>query len=92
MSESIRADLERLMQDNPALIFDNDGYEYLSKEIKEAHAVAIQEIEKLLRTVFPTLTRFDNFKPRKNGRTAVRFQSRWADYFTGVNYVALEDL
>lgn len=91
----VYTELTRLMQENPALVFNNDGYEYLSKEIRESHKEAIAEIETILKTVFPKLTRFDNFKPRKNAtRTAVRFQSIWTEepYFIGVNYVALEDL
>lgn len=94
MNDNRKDRLMKLMQDNPALVFDNDGYEYLPKEVRETHAETIKEIEEILKTVFWKLTRFDNFKPRKDGTMAVRFQSVWSmePHFIGVNYIPLEEI
>ena len=75
----------------PELTFNNDGYEYISPSIREAHKEQIKQIEDLLRPVIPTLRRFDNFKPRKDGSFAIRCQYGWSESFTGVGYFEKAD-
>ena len=75
----------------PELTFNNDGYEYLSREVKESHKAQIEEISAILKETVFGFVRFDNFKPRKNGSFAVRMQTKWSEMFTGVQYNDIED-
>lgn len=75
----------------PELTFNNDGYEYLSQEVKESHKAQIEEISAILKETVFGFVRFDNFKPRKNGSFAVRMQTQWDERFTGVQYNDIED-
>lgn len=89
----MKSNYERLVElknSNPELVFNNDGYEYLSKGVKESHKSQIEEIEAILKETVEGFVRFDNFKPRKNGTIAVRMQTRWSDSFTGVEYINIE--
>lgn len=85
--------LTKLMNDNPGLVFKNDGYEKLPESVVEAHRDAIKSIEDILRQCVKGFVSFQNFKPRKDGSTAVRYQVRYDDEgrFTGVAYTDLRE-
>ena len=83
--------LKELKNNCPELTFNNDGYEYLSKEIKEKYKEQIQEIEDILKKCIQGFVRFDNFKPYKNDSFAVRVQYMWDSSFEGVGYFKIED-
>lgn len=83
--------LLQLQQDNPQLTFQNDGYQYLSKEIVENHKLQIAEISEILKTTVKGFEKFNNFRIRKNGDIVVRLQFQWSSSFTGVGYFELED-
>lgn len=85
--------LTKIMESNPDLIFDNDGYENLSPKVVEANKDAIQRIEAILKECVKGFVSFQNFKPRKDGSTAVRYQVYYNDdrSFTGVAYTNLEE-
>ena len=70
----------------PALTFNNDGYEYLPMEVRETHKVQIAEIEVLLKSIIAGFVEFNNFKPRKDGSFAIRYQCYWDASFRGVGY------
>lgn len=77
----------------PALTFDNDGYQYLSREIKEAHKDQIEEIESILKTIIQGFTRFDNFKPiTEKQPIRVRVHHYWSPAFEGVGYFTFDEL
>lgn len=78
--------LMEIRKENPDLTFDNQGYEYLSPEVKEKHKEQIEEISSIMKKFFPYFRRFDNFKPRKDGTFSIRFQGDWSNSFTGVYY------
>ena len=84
--------LTKIMESNPDLIFDNDGYENLSPKVVEANKDAIQSIKAILKGCVKGFVSFQNFKPREDGSTAVRYQVRYNDEgsFTGVAYTDLE--
>lgn len=87
--------LEKIRQEYPELTFKNDGYEYLSPEVKEKHKEQIDEIDIILKETIPGFDRFDNFFPHRDGTFSVRFQSDYnhdSDYvpFIGVGYLSLE--
>lgn len=84
--------LTKIMETNPDLVFNNDGYEKLSEEIVAANKDAIQSIEVILKECVKGFVSFQNFKPRKDGSTAVRYQVRYNDEgsFTGVAYTDLK--
>lgn len=90
---SVYTELTRLMNDNPDLLFNNNNYQELPRDVAEANASAIAEIETLLKKVVIGFVRFQNFKPRKDRPVAVRFQATYASltYYVGVYYVPLED-
>jgi len=75
----------------PELTLDNDGYQRLDDAVMDANKEGVQKIESLLRASVPDFVRFQNFKPRKDGTTSVRCQTRWSPGFTGVCYIALDD-
>jgi hypothetical protein len=85
-------ELTKIMEANPALVFDNDGYDKLSPEIVEANKDAIKSIENILKQCVKGFVSFQNFKPRRDGSTAVRYQVWYNDEgsFTGVAYTSLE--
>lgn len=83
--------LNQLKEQNPELIFDNDGYQYLPLETREKHKEQIKEIEQILTECGYQSVNFKNFKPRKDGSFAVRFDAMWDKTFKGVIYVSLED-
>lgn len=84
--------LIEIMNAHPDLIFSNDGYETLPKDIVAANQEAIARIEDILRPCIKGFVRFQNFKPRKDGTTAVRYQVHYNDEgsFTGVAYTDLD--
>lgn len=77
---------------NPKLTINNNGYEYLSDEVKKLHKKEIIEITEILKLLIPDFVEFNNFKPRKNGSFAIRCQCRWSSWFTGVCYFDIKDL
>ena len=74
----------------PELTFDNDGYEYLSKETQESHKEQIEEIKQILKETIEGFSSFNNFKPRENGSFAVRCQYNYDRSFIGVGYFGIE--
>ena len=82
--------LKEIYKSNPELTFQNDGYEYLPKEVKDANKEAIAEIESLLDKAIAGFSRFDNFNVRKDGTIMIRVQYRWSEYFTGVGYFPID--
>lgn len=83
--------LIKIQKDFPELTFDNNGYEYLDKEVKERHKEQINIISEILKKEINGFVRFDNFKPRKNGTFDVRIQYQWSINFHGVGYLNIED-
>lgn len=75
----------------PQLTFNNNGYEYLSKDIQESHKEIIKELSDILKRNIERFVSFDNFKPRKDGSFAVRVQCHYNIRFTGVRYFEIED-
>ena len=84
--------LAQLMDENPALIFENNGYENLPGSVVEAHKEAIAAIEAVLTSCIKGFVRFQNFKPRPDDTVAVRYQVWYNDEgsFTGVAYTPME--
>ena len=82
------------LKECPELIFNNDGYEYLSKDITDKYAEQIKEIESILRQVIQGFIKFNNFKPCKDGSFKVRCQCVWtlSPYFIGVDYFSVEGI
>jgi hypothetical protein len=74
----------------PELTFDNDGYEYLRKEVQEKHKEQIEEVSQILKETIEGFTSFNNFKPRKDGSFLVRCQHNWDESFVGVGYFGVE--
>ena len=83
--------LIELKNDNPALTFNNIGYQYLSKEAREQHKEQIKEISNILKETIKGFVKFNNFKPRKEGGFCVRVQYKWDASFTGVGYFNIND-
>ena len=75
----------------PELTFQNNGYEYLNKEIREKYSEQIEEISNILKITVKGFRVFNNFKDRENGSFYIRFQSHWDETFTGVEYFDIEN-
>ena len=84
-------ELNKLKEEFPDLVFNNDGYQEIPAAIKEANADGIAKIEELLKIAVANFIRFQNFKPRKDGTFAIRCQTKWAPWFTGVSYFPMEN-
>ena len=82
--------LKVLRLENPELEFQNKGYEYLNKEIRDKHSEQIEEISKILKITINGFTRFNNFKDKKEGGFDIRCQHKWDNSFTGVGYFDIE--
>jgi len=78
-------------KDYPELTFDNQGYQYLPSKIQEERKKEIEEISKILKETVEGFTKFNNFKPRKNGSFDVRVQYDWDEKFNGVGYFPIND-
>lgn len=93
-------DKEKLLQiikDYPELTFDNDGYQYIDKDILEKHKDVIKLINMILSKYIGGFSKFNNFKPRKDGTLAVRCQYNWnfnsnENSFIGVGYFNIDDI
>ena len=88
--------LREIQAQYPELTFQNVGYEYLSKEVKEEHAEQIAEISEILKATIGGFQRFDNFKIKKNGLVVIRCQFDWSYKdgqrpFYGVGYFPITD-
>jgi hypothetical protein len=88
--------LKELKDRFPQLTFDNDGYEYISSDVKESHREQIEEIESILRETVAGFYRFDNFKPRKDGSFAIRLHYNYNHGedglpFDGVGYFDIKE-
>ncbi len=99
MSKLTIQKLKDLKDQYPQLTFNNDGYQYLPKDVRESHKLAIEEIESLLKTLIIGFVSFSNFKPRSNGDIVVRYQVIYDNDpnsgmcgFTGVAYTTFEEL
>lgn len=84
-------ELNKLREEYPDLTFNNDGYQNIPVEIREANKTGQQKIEELLKEAVKGFVEFQNFKPRKDGTYAVRCQTKWDAQFTGVSYFPLEN-
>jgi len=88
--------LKQIQQDNPQLTFQNEGYQYLNREIVENHKSQIAEITEILKTTVEDFVRFDNFKISKIDEGAIKircqcYYDRKNTGFVGVRYYELED-
>ena len=83
MKASIKKIIE-IQSNFPKLTFQNEGYQYLTKEIKENHKKEIAEIERILREEINGFSEFNNFKINKDGSFSVRCQYYWDSSFKGV--------
>lgn len=86
--------LKEIQKTYPKLTFDNNGYEYIRKELNE-HKDVVEEISEILRNTIKGFVEFNNFKPRKNGSFSVRCQYNWGAHdnsrsFVGVGYFEIE--
>lgn len=83
--------LVQIQKEHPELTLDNNGYEYLPRDVKERHKDVIEELEDLLGKSVEGFTEFNNFKPRTNGSIDVRVQYHWDSRFIGVGYFPLSE-
>jgi hypothetical protein len=84
-------ELSAIMRSNPALIFWNDGYEELPRETIAENQAAFDKVTDLLTESVADFVRFQNFKPRRDGSTDIRCQTKWSETFTGVTYLPLDN-
>ena len=85
--------LLQLYKDNPQLTLNNEGYQYLNKDIIESHKNQIKEISDILKITTKGFVEFNNFKISKvdTGVVNIRCQYYWSLSFVGVGYFDLTD-
>ena len=84
-------ELNKLREEYPALTFNNEGFQNIPNDVREANIEGQNKIEELLQKSVKDFVRFQNFKPRKDGSFDIRCQTKWAPWFTGVSYFPLEN-
>lgn len=91
--------LTRIQKEHPALTFNNEGFEYISKSnLSDADKWALKQVEDILSDSITGFQRFDNFREKSLGEVELRFQYNWiADdldriSFIGVGYLKLDEL
>ena len=89
--KTIKEKLTEIKSNFPKLTFQNEGYQYLSKEIKENHKKEIAEIESILKEEIKGFSEFNNFRENKDGSFSVRCQYCWDDSFKGVGYFNINE-
>lgn len=80
-----------IQKEYPELTFQNEGYEYLSKEVINKHKEQIEEISNILKTTISGFVKFNNFKIDKTGDILIRVQYHWDKMFVGVGYFNIEE-
>lgn len=80
-----------IQKEYPELTFQNDGYEYLNKEIINKHKEQIEEISSILKSTIKGFVEFNNFKIDKTGGILIRCQYYWDKMFVGVGYFPIEE-
>ena len=78
----------------PELTFDNNGYEYLSPEIRDKYKNEITEISEIMKSIDSGFLEFNNFKPREDGSFSIRYQGIYdrQTYFKGVCYLNINEI
>ena len=78
----------------PELTFDNNGYEYLSPEIRDKYKKEIGEISEIMKSLDSDFLEFNNFKPRSDGSFSIRYQGIYdrKTYFKGVCYLNINEI
>lgn len=92
-AEEAFARLMEIREQYPELTFNNEGYQYIKPEVREAHKEQIEEISTILKAQDPDIVKFNNFKPRKDGTFSIRCQGyydRSSSGFVGVMYLQKE--
>lgn len=95
MSEKAYKRLKEIQKEYPKLTFQNEGYQYIRKELEE-HSEVVSEIESILKEEISGFSEFNNFKMRKDGTFDVRCQYNWGAHdgsrqFYGVGYFNIEE-
>ncbi len=100
ITPELHAELTKLSQDHPDLVFQNRGYEYIGREKREANAVPIRRIEENLKEHVVGFNRFHNFTHGTAGTVhegllVLRFDYDWGAedggrHFNGVGYLPLD--
>lgn len=92
ITPELHTELETIAKENPELVFDNVGFEYLSREVKEEKAEQIARISEILKEHVKGFSKFFNFKPCKKRGLTLRFDYAWDQRFVGVGYLPLDHL
>tara|TARA_R110000737_G_scaffold346362_1_gene376060 strand:- start:10583 stop:10864 length:282 start_codon:yes stop_codon:yes gene_type:complete len=86
--------LKQIADSHPALIFQNDGYEYIRRHnLSEEDKKAFDEVGVILKDKVREFVKFYNFKLRKStGEVCVRFDGYYDESFVGVFYVPVSEI
>lgn len=77
----------------PELTLQNNGYDYLSKEVRKENKEIISGVLDLIRDYIPTVSKFHNFHKSIKGDWTVRVDYKWDDdiNFFGVGYFPIKN-
>jgi hypothetical protein len=97
LTPELHEELKTMQTDYPALTFHNVGYQYIDREVREAHKEQIDRISEILKEHVIGFVKFYNFKDYDDGRIVLRFDYNWGEEdntlrFVGVGYVTLDQL
>lgn len=92
ISSELHAELTTIFNEHPELCFQNEGYQYVGRHIREAKAEQLARIEEILKEHVEGFANFFNFRKGKEGQIVLRFDYAWGPHFTGVGYLPLDHL
>ncbi len=97
ITPELHAELAGLAADHPELCFQNVGYQYLGREVREAKAPQIDRIKAILKEHVVGFVEFFNFRNDKDRGLTLRFDFNWGAedhslHFVGVGYLPLDHL
>lgn len=96
ITTELHAELTKLAADHPELVFQNHGYQYIGREVREAKAEQLARIKEILKEHIVGFVEFFNFRLDKEG-IVLRFDYNWGAsegtlHYVGVGYLPLDHL
>ena len=102
ITPELHVELKAIAETHPDMVFQNEGYQYVSTETYVKHAKQFARVTEILKEHVVGFVRFFNFRmdtPKGGGDPVLvlRLDYNWGEadgtrYFVGVGYVTLDEL
>lgn len=92
VTAEVADELISIAENHPDLVFQNNGYEYLSRRVWAANAAPIARVSEILREHVEGFQVFFNFRRSQSHGLVLRFDYLWTSFFRGVGYLPVSQL